>query len=124
MTKLLSELEDFESKAISYKNTKESETVVNENGGKQSKVDARFDLVDPLALKLLAECLGFGAAKYGEYNWLKISTKEHLNHALAHINAFQRGDTSEPHLINAFCRTMMALRKSIDEFDLNIKKEL
>jgi hypothetical protein len=122
MTKLLSELEEWKAKQQSYENTKESETVVNAEGGKQSKVEGRFDLVDPTALKLLAECLGFGAAKYGEYNWLKISTKEHLNHALAHINAFQRGDTTEPHLVNAFCRTMMALRKSIDENDFNVKE--
>jgi len=62
----------------------------------------RFDLISPVALEALAETYAEGAAKYGDNNWLKgIPTSDLLNHALRHLNMWQRGDTSEPHLAHA-----------------------
>lgn len=62
----------------------------------------RFDLISPVALEALAETYAEGAAKYGDDNWLKgIPTSDLLNHALRHLNMWQRGDTSEPHLAHA-----------------------
>ena len=62
----------------------------------------RFDLISPVALEALEETYAEGAAKYGDNNWLKgIPTSDLLNHALRHLNMWQRGDTSEPHLAHA-----------------------
>lgn len=67
---------------------------INEKGGKQSSSPYRSDLLPPLALLEVAKVTKHGV-KYGEWNWHKIPSKDHLNHALTHIFAFQAGDTSE-----------------------------
>lgn len=85
-----------------------SDVVTNEYGGTQSRIDARFDLVPPLSLQAAAEILGAGALKYGENNWQRITTAEHLNHVLNHINLHLIGDESENHLGNAMVRMMFA----------------
>lgn len=84
------------------------EVTVNENGGRQSAVPVRLDLVDPFAILSLGKVLAFGA-KHGEENWRNISAREHVNHALAHLMGWLAGDSSEPHLGHAFCRLMMAV---------------
>lgn len=83
----------------------------NDNGGKQSDIEARFDLIDPLALRELARVLHEGAKVYGEGgdNWRRIPVNDHLNHAVAHVYRFLEGDMSEDHLPHAFCRLMFAV---------------
>lgn len=93
----------------------DGQTVANEKGGLQSHVAGRFDLIPPAALKLVAECYGFGATKYAPDNWHRISKLEHLNHALSHINQHRLGDASEPHLVNATVRMTMALELAVME---------
>jgi 5'(3')-deoxyribonucleotidase len=88
---------------------KDAPTVVNESGGRQSAINYRFDLIDPLTLFNMAEILHNGAEKYGAWNWRNISLDENLNHALSHIFAFMAGDKQDNHLGNAFCRLMFAL---------------
>jgi len=87
---------------------KNSKTSKNEKGGLQSKVEFRFDLIDPAAFFDLASVLHEGAKKYSIDNWRLISTEEHLNHALMHIYAYLMGDKQDNHLGHALCRTMMA----------------
>jgi hypothetical protein len=77
--------------------------------GKQAFIQARFDCIDPLALRLVAECVGFGARKYGEDNHKKISVLDHLNHAMNHINEHRTGDQSEMHLVHAIARLFFAV---------------
>jgi hypothetical protein len=77
--------------------------------GKQSFIQARYDCLDPLALRLVAECIGFGARKYGEDNHKKISVRDHLNHAMNHINEHRTGDESEMHLVHAIARLLFAV---------------
>jgi hypothetical protein len=96
---------------------KDAPTVVNSEGGKQSKVEYRFDLVPPHALADVAEILYYGALKYGEDNWHNIESGSHLNHALTHINAFRCGDTSDDHAEHAACRIMMWLEMLHKEND-------
>lgn len=81
----------------------------NRDGGKQSSLNVRFDLLDPKAIFALAYILDEGAKKYSENNWRKVSQKDHINHALMHIFAHLNGDTQDDHLEHAFCRMMMAL---------------
>lgn len=56
-------------------------------------IDLRFDLIEPEFVEGLAKILGIGAAKYGEEKWKCGLTgcNSGLNHALKHINEFQRG---------------------------------
>lgn len=98
------------------------EIEVNSQGGKQSKIYARYDLVDPRALHCLAAILHRGAIKYDVDNWRGIPAKDHINHALHHINSWleEKREPSKPailhdedELAHAFCRVMMALAQEI-----------
>jgi transcription antitermination factor NusG len=82
----------------------------------QSHVAARFDCIDPVVLKLLAECLGFGAAKYYPGSYHRIPVDDHINHALNHINEHRRlsqetriDPADEMHLVNALARITFAI---------------
>jgi tagatose-1,6-bisphosphate aldolase non-catalytic subunit AgaZ/GatZ len=65
-----------------------------------------------MAILDVAAVLKYGADKYGDNNWRKIPTQDHLNHALAHIFAYLQGDKGDHHLGHAACRTLMALEIS------------
>ena len=97
------------------KPTQDNQTYTNEQGGKQSFVSVRFDCIPPVVLRLLAQCLGFGARKYGKENWQQIEQWDHLNHAMNHINEWNRGDRSEPHLVNAMARLTFALWQAVEQ---------
>jgi hypothetical protein len=86
-----------------------SETETNANGGRQSRLAERTDLLPPAAVLAVARVLKGGAAKYGDRNWRLIGVREHMNHALTHAYKYLAGDAEEPHLHNAACRLMMAL---------------
>ena len=87
----------------------EEEMTTNSQGGRQSKLDYRFDLIDTKAIFALANVLHTGEVRYGKDNWRKIDTESHLNHALSHIYAYLAGDTQDSHMGHAFCRLMMAI---------------
>jgi hypothetical protein len=92
--------------------------------GLQTHIDVAFHRLDPQAMLILGEVLGFGEAKYqykdvpiGQENWRKISHLDHLNHALNHIFHYmlelQNGpdpddDEAGQHLDHALCRLMFA----------------
>ena len=82
----------------------------NQYGGKQTRLDGDFTQLSPQFLIALAKLVKQGGDKYGEFNWFKITTMEHLNHALTHIFEELAGDPSsaEDHLLNAACRLMFA----------------
>lgn len=96
--------------------TKQSdgETITNKAGGKQSFISARFDCIPPVVLRLLAQCLGFGARKYGKENWKAIPIEDNIAHAMNHVNEWNRGDRSEPHLVNAMARLSFAVWQAWD----------
>jgi len=83
------------------------EIEVLENGARQSKVEERYDLLPPHAMERLAQVLGYGAAKYGERNWVGIPAASHLNHARRHLTKLEQGDASEDHVGHALCRIVM-----------------
>ena len=107
--------DQIEGKWVERPNPTDGHTVTNNQGGKQSFVSARFDCIPPVVLRLLAQCLGFGARKYGDTNYQNISMQDHLNHAMNHINEWNRGDRSEPHLVNAMARLTFALWHAVDQ---------
>lgn len=92
---------------------KDAPMTVNENGGKQSKVDYDFPSIDPLVMLRLASIAHEGSQKYGRWNWRRISLEENLNHALTHIFAYMAGDRQDDHLGHAFCRLAFALSLDI-----------
>lgn len=70
--------------------------------GAKGKHPERYDLLNPTMLRRLAETFGEGSAKYGDHNWWKgMDEKTMLNHGLAHIFAWMRGDKTEDHLAHA-----------------------
>ena len=83
---------------------------VNQYGGMQTRLDEDFIQLSPQFMLALAKLVKRSGDKYGEFNWLKITTGEHLNHALTHIFKELSGDPSseEDHLLNAACRLMFA----------------
>jgi len=90
-------------------------TVTNLQGGKQSELNYRFDLIDGMAMFRMAGILDSGAKKYGEENWRNIPTMRHINSALAHLEAYKlhlQGRLSvedqDDHLGHALCRIMFA----------------
>ena len=93
---------------------KEGETVTTADGGKHSFTRARYDAIPMQALRVLAECVGFGLRKYGQDNWKRIPIEEHMGHAMGHLVQWQCGDRSEPHLVNAAARVMFALQLAIE----------
>lgn len=93
----------------------EGQTVTNEQGGKQAFTEADFSQVPPFALRLLAQCCGFGSRKYGPGNWKKIPIESQIAHAMNHLNEFRLGDRSEPHLVNAAVRVMFALELAVEQ---------
>jgi hypothetical protein len=92
---------------------RDGETEVNAAGGKQSFIAARFDCIPAICQRLLAQCLGFGARKYGKENWHKIPIEDNLAHAMNHLNEWRLGDRSEPHLVNTLARVNFALWQAV-----------
>ena len=82
-------------------------TETNAQGGKQSKSAYRMDLIPPSVLFSLGEVLAYGATRYEENNWKKISAKDHLNHVMVHLAGWLAGDTSDDHAGHALCRMAM-----------------
>lgn len=92
---------------------KDAEITTNTAGGKQSRIEFAFHLLDAPAIMALANVVYQGAEKYARDNWRLISEEEHLNHALAHIFAYMAGDRQDDHLEHALCRLMMSVAKKI-----------
>jgi hypothetical protein len=59
----------------------------------------RFDLIPPIAMRMLAIHYERGGIKYKDRNWeLGSPLDRHLNSALRHLQDFLEGDRSEDHL--------------------------
>jgi len=80
----------------------------NEQGGSQSHIPVRFDLIDGRALFEMAKVLHQGAEKYGEDNWRLIPIEDHINHLIMHAYAWLSGDRTDEHLSHMLCRATFA----------------
>lgn len=90
-------------------------TTTNDQGGSQSLIPVRFDLIDGKAMFEMAKVLYTGAEKYGEDNWRLITVEEHINHALMHSYAYLAGDESDDHLSHLLCRATFAVGVSLQK---------
>lgn len=88
-------------------------TVVDENGGKQSKLEYAVGSADVFATLAMAKVQAEGDAKYGRDNWRLIPEDVHIEHALTHLALHRAGDTAEAHLAHALTRVHMAMAKHI-----------
>lgn len=80
----------------------------NDQGGSQSLIQVRFDLIDARALFEVAKVLYTGAVKYGEDNWRSIPVEDHINHNIMHAYAYLAGDRTDDHLSHMTCRSIFA----------------
>ncbi len=87
-------------------------TVVNEKGAKQSAMPYKFTDFDARHVLRVAAVSARGCQKYGPKNYMGISTLDHMDHALTHINAFLADDPQEDHLAHAICRLYFAMATS------------
>jgi hypothetical protein len=97
----------------------DAETTTNEQGGSQSHIPVRFDLIDGQAMFAMAAVLHTGAEKYGPDNWRKIPVEDHLNHLIMHAYAYLAGDKTDDHLSHIMCRAMFAQAVEIQEPERN-----
>lgn len=74
-----------------------------------------FRYFDPEWLNEMAIGLTRGAAKHPGETWRTIPAKEHVWRAIRHLILWAGGDRSEPHLVNASMRVMMAFATSENE---------
>lgn len=69
-----------------------------------------YHLVPPNGLAKIAAVMRCGErAGRQDGDWADVPVVEHLNHAMAHIQAFLSGMDGDHHLANAGCRLIMAL---------------
>lgn len=99
-----------------------AEIAVNEQGGKQSKLETRYDLISPDALERLAHVLWYGEKRYGRDNWKKIPINDHLNHMIHHAYQYLAGDETEDHMGHILARAMMAVDLACNGIDTEVKE--
>lgn len=74
----------------------------------QDEEENEYRYINAAWLDRLAEGLTAGAQKHPNETWKDIPAAEHAARAMRHLNLFRKGDRSEPHLVNASMRCMMA----------------
>lgn len=83
-----------------------------------TELKLRFDLLNEVAERRLAATQAEGAHKYGDNNYRKgMPAHDLLNHAMAHINAYRAGNTSEDDLAHAVWNlcTLMFVEEKLPE---------
>ena len=101
--------------AISEIASPDAPITTNAQGGSQSHLPTRFDLIDAKAMFEMAKVLHEGAEKYGADNWRLIPINDHLNHLLMHTFAYLAGDKTDDHLSHILCRATFAMGVKCDE---------
>jgi hypothetical protein len=81
----------------------------------QDQENNEYRYIEPAWLNEVAKGLTAGAVKHPGETWRTIPTKEHAARAIRHLNMYLMGDRSEPHLVNASMRVMMAFATSENE---------
>ena len=79
----------------------------------QDQETNEYRYISPAWLDAIAEGLTKGAVKHPGETWRQIPADEHLARALRHINLYRMGDRSEPHIVNASMRIMMAFETAM-----------
>jgi hypothetical protein len=97
----------------------------SEGGTKYDAGKPRMDLLVPEADELTAMVLGFGAGKYGPFNWMNGIAYSRLHAALRrHLGSWAKGEDRDPesglpHLAHARCCLDFLIWMSINREDLD-----
>jgi hypothetical protein len=97
----------------------------SEGGTKYDAGKPRMDLLVPEADELTAMVLGFGAEKYGPFNWMNGIAYSRLHAALRrHLGSWAKGEDRDPesglpHLAHARCCLDFLIWMSINREDLD-----
>lgn len=94
----------------------------------QDEEKNEYCYISPSWLDEIARGLTAGAEKHPGETWRTIPSDEHLSRAMRHINLYRMGDRTEPHIINASMRLMMAFctaknEEVMDTLGLSYEKE-
>lgn len=98
--------------------------IIKYMNGEINKDNMTLDILEqvPDTLIQIAKTLEEGASKYPVNNWRLIPEEDHLNHALIHLYAIERGDTQDDHKGHFLTRIMMAYAtKPSKEFERGYK---
>lgn len=87
----------------------------NERGGKNSRIDVRYDLIPAQVFKALAEVFNEGSIKYEDDNWKQVPGMDHLNHMLNHIMEYRMTGNKED-LTHAGCRMIMFMFQELFQY--------
>lgn len=79
-----------------------------DNSYPQEQEINEYRYIDAAWLDAVAAGLTAGQIQYPGETWRVIPAGEHMARAMRHINLWRKGDRSEPHIINASMRLMMA----------------
>ena len=95
----------------------------------QDEEKNEYRYISPSWLDEIARGLTAGAEKHLGETWRTIPADEHLSRAMRHINLYRMGDRTEPHIINASMRLMMAFcttrnEEVMDALGLSYEKEV
>ena len=95
----------------------------------QDEEKNEYRYISPSWLDEIARGLTAGAEKHPGETWRTIPSDEHLSRAMRHINLYRMGDRTEPHIINASMRLMMAFcttrnEEVMDMLGLSYEKEV
>ena len=97
---------------------------VTPSGGVHAYVEGRYDLIPPEALTAIALVMEEGVKNGRDAsNWRKIPLNVQINHAIAHLVAWMRGETDEDHLAHACVRLCMAISVRSDDEKRILRKE-
>ena len=81
----------------------------------QNSEKNEYRYIDCWWLDQVATGLTAGAEKHPGETWKAIPADEHAARALRHLALYRKGDRSEPHLVNASMRCMMACAMDAEE---------
>lgn len=95
----------------------------------QDEEKNEYRYISPSWLDEIARGLTAGAEKHPGETWRTIPSDEHLSRAMRHINLYRMGDRTEPHIINASMRLMMAFcttrnEEVMDALGLSYEREV
>ena len=63
-----------------------------EDGVKYDAGKLRMELIPPEAIEALAEVITYGANKYNDDNWKKVSKDRYIGALMRHLNAYRKGE--------------------------------